>query len=207
MEFENLQYAAKRITMPEEMKRRIARNCKKQIVNTMEEYTMNNRKCNSIFRKPAAVFAIVAVCLSLSATALAATGVLQGFFRDITDFTGAIVGTSYEQATDEIDMDATANGDELTVLATFAEPDKFPYREAELLGIAEYKIINADGKVIKEGATDQSAPVENGYAAIVINVNDIESGSYKLVVNAFVSEKKADQPLTINGIWECVFTK
>ena len=42
MEFENLKSAAKEITMPEEMKRRIAHNCKKQIVNTMEEHTMNN---------------------------------------------------------------------------------------------------------------------------------------------------------------------
>lgn len=140
-------------------------------------------------------------------TALATTGVLQGFFRDITDFSGAIVGTSYEQATDEIDMDVTTNGNELTVLATFVDPDKFPYREAELLGVAKYQILDADGKVIMEGATDKSSPLLNGQAAIVIELNDIEAGSYKLVVNAFVSEKKADQPLNINGIWECEFTK
>ena len=57
MEFENLKSVAKEITMPEEMKRRIAHNCKKQMVNTMEEHTMNNRKNNSFFRKPAAIFA------------------------------------------------------------------------------------------------------------------------------------------------------
>ena len=207
MEFENLKSAAREITMPEEMKRRIARNCKNQIGNTMEEYTMHNRKTTSIFRKPAAVFAIVAVCISLSVTALAGTGVLQGFFWDITDFRGAVVGTSYEQATDEIDMNVTVNGNELTVLATFTNPDRFPYRETELLGIGEYQILDADGKVVKAGATDPSAPVENGQAAMDIGVNDMEAGSYKLIVTAFVSEKKADQPLTIHGIWECVFTK
>ena len=207
MEFENLKSAAQEITMPEEMKRRIAHNCKKQIVNTMEEHTMNNRKNNSFFRKPAAVFAALAVCLSLSVTALAATGVLQGFFRDITNHSGAIVGTSYEQATDEIDMDVTVDGDELTVLATFVDPNKFPYRESQLLGIADYRIMDAEGNVVQEGATDKFTPVANGQASIVLELNELATGSYKLIVTAFVSEKKADQPLNISGTWECEFSK
>ena len=206
MEFENLKSAAKEITMPEEMKRRIAHNCKKQIVNTMEEHTMNNRKNNSFFRKPAAVFAALAVCISLSVTALAATGVLQGFFRDITNYSGAIVGTSYEQATDEINMDIIVNGNELTVLAIFADPQIAPYVYAEQLGIAQYRIVDGNGKEVKEGSTD-SAEVVNGQAAVNIELDDISSGNYKLIVTAFVSEKKADQPLNINGNWECEFTK
>lgn len=206
MEFENLKSAAKEITMPEEMKRRIAHNCK-QIETTMEEHNMNNRKNTSFFRKPAAVFAALAVCLSLSVTALAATGVLQGFFRDITNHSGAIVGTSYEQATDEIDMDVTVDGDELTVLATFVDPNKFPYRESQLLGIADYRIMDAEGNVVQEGATDKFTPVANGQASIVLELNELATGSYKLIVTAFVSEKKADQPLNISGTWECEFSK
>ena len=207
MDFVNLKYAAKEITMPEEMKRRIAYNCKKQIISTMEEHTMNHRKNNSFFRKPAAVFAVLAVCLSLSVTALAATGVLQGFFRDITNHSGAIVGTSYEQATDEIAVDVTVNGNELTVQATFVDPNKLPYRESQLLGIAEYRIMDAEGNVVQEGASDESTPVVNGQVSIILELSDIEAGSYKLIVNSFVSEKKADQPLNISGTWECEFTK
>lgn len=206
MEFENLKSAAQEITMPEEMKRRIAHNCK-QIETTMEEHNMNNRKNISFFRKPVAVFAALAVCLSLSVTALAATGVLQGFFRDITNHSGAIVGTSYEQATDEIDMDVTVDGDELTVLATFVDPNKFPYRESQLLGIADYRIMDAEGNVVQEGATDKFTPVANGQASIVLELNELATGSYKLIVTAFVSEKKADQPLNISGTWECEFSK
>ena len=206
MEFGNLKSAAQEITMPEEMKRRIAHNCK-QIETTMEEHNMNNRKNTSFFRKPAAVFAALAVCLSLSVTALAATGVLQGFFRDITNHSGAIVGTSYEQATDEIDMDVTVDGDELTVLATFMDPNKFPYRESQLLGIADYRIMDAEGNVVQEGATDKFTPVANGQASIVLELNELATGSYKLIVTAFVSEKKADQPLNISGTWECEFSK
>ena len=206
MEFGNLKSAAQEITMPEEMKRRIAHNCK-QIETTMEEHNMNNRKNTSFFRKPAAVFVALAVCLSLSVTALAATGVLQGFFRDITNHSGAIVGTSYEQATDEIDMDVTVDGDELTVLASFVDPNKFPYRESQLLGIADYRIMDAEGNVVQEGATDKFTPVANGQASIVLELNELATGSYKLIVTAFVSEKKADQPLNISGTWECEFSK
>ena len=206
MEFENLKYVAQEITMPEEMKRRIAHNCRKQILNTMEEHTMNNRKNNSFFRKPAAVFAVLAVCLSLSVTALAATGVLQGFFRDITNYSGAIIGTSYEQASDEINMDVTVNGDEMTVRATFADPQMAPYVYAERLGIAQYRIVDGNGKIVKEGSVE-STEVINGQAAVSINLNDVDDGSYRLIVTAFVSEKKADQPLNINGNWECEFTK
>lgn len=57
------------------------------------------------------------------------------------------------------------------------------------------------------GATNQSSPVLNGQSAMIIDLNDIEAGSYKLVVYTFVSEKKADQPLNINGTWECEFSK
>ena len=207
MEFENLKSAAQEITMPEEMKRHIAHSCKKQLVNTMEEHTMNHRKNVSFFKKPAAVFAALVICLSLSVTALAATGVLQGFFRDITNRSGAIVGTSYEQATDEIAVDVTVNGNELAVLATFMNPDKFPYREAELLGIADYQIVDADGKVVQEGTTDKSTPVVNGQAPIIIDLDGLDARSYKLIVKTFVAEKKADQPLNISGTWECEFTK
>lgn len=206
MDYEKLKSAAETITMPEEVKRRIIKNCKTQISNSRKEIIMKTNKNNTFFRKPAAVFVAVALCLSLSVTALAATGVLQGFFQDITDYRGAVVGTSYEQAADEIAMNVTVNGDELTVLATFADPQMVPYVYAERLGIAAYSIVDTNGKVVKEGAAE-SIEVVNGQAAVSIQLDGIDSGSYKLIVTAFVSEKKADQPLNINGNWECAFTK
>lgn len=206
MELENLRSAAEKITLSQDKKRRILHNCETYIVNLGEEYTMYNRKATSIFKKPAAGLAALVVCLSLSVIALASTDALRGCFRDITNFFGAIVGTSYEQATDEIHMAATVHGEELTVWATFLKPGEFPYREAELLGIAEYRILDMEGKVLQKGASDP-APVVNGQSAIVIGLKDMETGSYTLSIDAFVSEKKADQPLTIHGSWECTFTR
>lgn len=206
MDYEKLKSAAETITMPEEVKRRIVRNCKTQILNSRKEIIMKTNKNNTFIKKPAAVFVAVALCLSLSVTALAATGTLKGFFRDITNWQGAVVGTSYEQATDEIEVNVTANGEELTVLAAFADPQIFPYREVEKLGIAAYCIVDTNGKTVSEGAA-ASAEVVNGRAAVSIQLDDLDSGSYKLMISAFVGEKKAEQPLNINGNWECAFTK
>ena len=157
-------------------------------------------------RKPVAVLAALAICLTLSVTVLATTGIGQGFFRDITNWQGAIVGTSYEQASDEISMCVAVNGNELTVRATFSIPQEFPYREIEKLGIAACRIVDVNGKTVKEG-TAEATEVISGQAAILIPMEDIDSGDYKLIVTAFVAEKKAEQPLNLNGHWECEFTK
>ena len=167
---------------------------------------MNTSRKNTFFRKPAVVFAAVILCLSLSVTAVAASDVVKGSFRDITNWQGAIVGTSYEQATDEINMRVSVNDGELTALATFCIPQEFPYREIEKLGIAAYRIVNTDGKVVAEGSAE-STQVVNGQAAIRIKVDNIDAGSYTLVVTAFVGEQKAEQSLNINGCWECTFSK
>lgn len=159
----------------------------------------------AIFGKPATAVAVIAICLVLPITALAASGALKGFFVNITDYRGAIVGQTYEQATDEIDMSAVVNGDQITAVVVFEDPEAPPYNEAEKLGIAEYRILGADGKSVKEGCTE-SVEVVDGQAAISLRMDGIDHGDYVLVVTALVSEKKADQPLNISGNWECRFT-
>lgn len=202
MEWNGLKSAAETITMPGDMKRRIAKNCKMQISKYERESMM---KRNTFFRKPAAVFAVLAICLSLSVTALAAPGIRKGHFRDIKNWQGAVVGTAYDQATDEIHVDVTVSGDTLTVLAAFADPQMAPYRYAEALGIDAYRIVDASGRTVKEGSAE-AVRIVGGGTAISIPLDDISSGTYTLMVTSFVSEKKAEQPLPINGSWECVFT-
>ena len=161
---------------------------------------------NMTFRKPAAVLAAVVLCVALSAAAFAVTGAGQGFFRDLIRWDGAVVGASYEQATDEIRVDVSVHGDLLRILASFANPRKAPYSETETLGIADYRIVDAYGKVLRQG-TAEAAAVVDGQAEINISLDGLDRGSYRLVITAFVSEKKADQPLHIRGSWESSFTR
>ena len=202
MEYGKLKIAAENIAMPDDMKCRIVRNCRAQIMDSGKETTM--RKIH--FRKPIAICAVLVICLSLTVAAVAAPGTVKGFFRDVKDWRGAVVGTSYEQATDEIHMSVTANAEELTVLATFADPQMAPYKYVERLGISEYKIVDVKGKTVEKG-TAESAEILNGQAVIKVPLDGIDGGNYKLVVTAFVAEAKAEQPLQLHGHWESEFTK
>ena len=201
MKYSNMKNVAEKIVMPEDMKRRIIANCKLEISQTRKDSIM---KKNKMFKRPAAVFAAMAICLSLSVSAMAASGVLKGFFQDIKRPDGAIVGTTYEQATDEIAIELNVNDDVLVIEAYFTGDAPF---EAEELGIGDYQIVDGNGKVVKEDTSISYAEIIDGYATMKIHMNDVEDGSYKLKINSFIATKKADQPLTVYGNWEHNFTK
>lgn len=201
MKYSNMKNVAEKIVMPEDMKRRIITNCKLEISQTRKDSIM---KKNKMFKRPAAVFATMAICLSLSVTALAATGVLKGFFQDVKRPDGAVVGTTYEQATDEITIELTVNDDVLTIETSFTGKDPFI---AEELGLGDYMIVDGNGKIVKEGTSTGYAEIIDGHATMKIYMNDVEDGSYKLKINSFIATKKADQPLTVYGNWEHNFTK
>jgi len=189
------------IEMPEEMKQRIIRNC----YNKTEVKAMRK---NKVFQKPVVAVASVMVCLCLvGVTAVfAANGKLEGFFKDITRWDGAVIGISYEQATEEIKMSAVAAEDELTVTAEFVKAEMIPYKEFETFGIKEYRIMDEQGNVVIKGDTTEAFEIMEGKVNIVIPIADFSSGKYTLVVSGFIGSKKADQPLTLGGNWECEIT-
>ncbi len=165
---------------------------------------MNKNNTNSWFKKPASVAAVVSLCLCFTAAAAAAG--YFGFFQDITNWNGAIVGTQYEQASDEIEVSIVSEENEITVYAVMVHPASVPYSELETLGIQSYKIVDMSGKTIVEGEETELFEVVNGKAEITVPLDHVSSGDYKLIITAFVGAKKADQPLQINGTWECAFS-
>ena len=150
------------------------------------------------------VAAVISFCLCLTITVAAAGS--RGFFKDITDRHGTVIGTQYQQASDEIEVSVMPAQNELTVLAVMANPDVIPYNELEFLGIESYQIVDLSGNVIVEGDRTDLSEIVNGETEIKISLDHISSGNYKLVINAFVGSKKADQPLQINVTWECAFS-
>lgn len=202
MEYEMLKTAAGKITMPNGKKRRMAENIRIQL----EREENASMKTKPIARKSMAVFAAAVICVMLSVAALAASETVKGYFRDITNLWGAVVGTSYEQATDEITVSAKVEGDRLVVTASFADPGAVPYVYSEQLGIGAYEIVDASGNILKEGTVKAEAVV-NGQTRLAIPLDGIGIGSHKLVITEFVSEKKADQPLSMHGNWEMEFEK
>lgn len=190
--------------MSKEMQERIVRKCYVE----MEEEIMNTNITKKTTRKSMVAVAALALCFCLTGvTALAATGKLQGFFKDITDWSGAVTGTTYEQATDEIEMSIGQVSDMLTIEFTMVDPNVAPYVFFEAFGVESYKIVAQDGKVLVEGEKTEMVEINDGKINLSISVGSLASGEYKLVVSKLVGSSKADQPLVISGKWECEFVK
>jgi len=194
----------KEIEMPKEMQQRILGNCDRK----MEEKNMSKNTTKSSFKKIVTVAASLVLALSVTGvTALAAAGKLEGFFKDITRWDGAVIGTSYEQATDEVEIDITPKEDGLTVEVKFMEPQKAPYSSFELLGIEKFEVRDKAGNLILEEATSELSEITAGRTSIHLPLNEILSGEYKLIITELVGSSKADQPLIMSGTWESQFIK
>ena len=194
----------KEIEMPDDMKNRIVSKCKVEL----EEQKMSKRKINKFARRPMVAAASLVLCLCLAgATVLASTGKLQGFFKDVKRWDGAVVGTTYEQATDEIAVKITEVKEELTLEISMLDSNVAPYSVFELFGVKKYKIIDMDGKNIAEADDENMAELISGKVVVQIPLNNIAEGAYKLIISEMVGSAKADQPLVLSGIWEIEFTK
>lgn len=201
MEFRELKQSVQKIEMPDEMQDRIIRNCRASAVHRTEEIIMKNR-VSFTFKKAVSIAAVIALCLCASVAAANHFGA----FKDVTNRTGAVVGSEYVQATDEIEVTAVAEQGVLTITATFLAPDTAPYSEEETFHVGSYQIINASGNVIIYGEGDDFVEIVDGEAVMTLSLDGVDNGDYKLVISSFVGSKKADQPLKISGDWACEFT-
>lgn len=178
----------KKIKMPDEMKERIIKRCEEKTIR--EEKNMKKK-----IKKPLTLGIAIAICLSMS-VAVVASVADGGFFKDKTNAFGAVTGSEYLNATEEIEVSVTENKIEVT----FLKPDTAPYKYSEFLSVGEYAITNESGEEIS--AEFVSEKVINGKVSFNTNLPE---GKYTLIIKTFISEKKADQPLEINGLWECEF--
>lgn len=183
-------------------------NSKTNINRELERITMNRRKEKRFLKRPLTIAATLVLCVCLTGfTALATSGKLQGFFKDITNWNGTVTGTEYEQATEEISISMVKTGEELNVLVTFANPEAVPYCEFEEFGIESYRIEDTSGNVIVDNNPTDMVKMNGEQLELSIPLEGIPNGNYKLIIDAFVGGKKAHQPLRLNGVWESEFVK
>lgn len=195
MEHENLKISAQKIIMSDETKKELIKKCEK----IMEVKNMNKK--NSIVKR-AVIIAVVSACLCCTAAGAA----YHGFFKDIFRYDGAVVGTKYEQATNEIKVSVTAYSEKLTVVAEAVDPSAFPYAAFDNMNLYKYKIVDSNGKTVIYSLPAEASDYADGKAEIIIPFQNIENGAYKLIIHSFVGESKGDQPLVISGEWEIDFS-
>ena len=188
----------KEIEMPKDMQQRIIENC----------YIETEKKSMKTIKRPMVAVASFAICVCLTGvSALAAIGKLEGFFRDIKRWDGAVVGTSYEQATDEVELNIVEVSDKLVVEITMVNSNTAPYSFFEILGIKDYRIVDANDNVIVENKNLEMSVISGDKIYINVPLENVDDGEYTLMVNELVGSAKADQPLVLTGTWECDFVR
>lgn len=191
MDFYGIKENVEAIHMPKDARRRIRTN-----VIIQKEYTMKKH-----FPKTAAIAAILALCLCLPLGAAAAGK--TGIFRDIFNHQGAIVGQTYENATDEIRVTAKTAGEKLVVTVEFLKPEEMPYAALQTLSLGAYSL---DGDQKDENGLIQATATMKNNVSISENkatfTLPLNPGATTLHITSFEGSAKADQPLTISGNWE-----
>ena len=180
-------------------------------LNKLEEKNMNKFNNITWLKKFGTVAAVFTIC----AITVVSASSLKGYFKDVKNFSSAITGTEYLNATNDINVNVVDVNDEFVTLnVNITNPTEAPFRFIEELAITEYKILD---KETKEILTVDSA-VENSQST-AINKNDIlvklplnnaslnVDHTYTLEISEMYGVKKADQPLKITGDWKCEFKR
>lgn len=82
-----------------------------------------------------------------------------------------------------------------------------PDNGSEQFGIHPFEILDKDGNAILKSEELIVSNVVDGCAEIQIEIDELNNGTYSLVIDEMVSEKKADQPLALCGNWVVNFEK
>lgn len=163
----------------------------------------------------AAAVLICAIMVCICSPSIARS--MKGFYRDIVRWDGAVVGVEYENATDEVRIDAGGAVKEdgklvLPLEVTLLDMSKEPYiRFMGEVALGDYQVLDEAGKEVYSvsGQQKTSGLLENGKAGIIqpLGVETLSTGTeYKLVIMSIYGLQKAEQPLKIKGHWECRFT-
>ena len=188
----------------------------KEEIKNMEERTMSKPKI--AIKRTLAIAAVLALCLvTVCMTPLASS--IKGFFSDIIRFDGAITGTQYENATNDIKIDVleitSENGAVIIPLElTFENPTEAPFPYIQEVAVSEYKIFDSNNKEIiktKLSAEDgDKGTVADGKVLVNLSIDDVKFSSgeeYTIVIDKMYGLSKADAPLHITGTWKCNFIR
>ena len=179
-------------------------------LNKVEGKNMSKPRNITWLRKVSTVAAVVTVC----AITVVSAGAIKGMFKDVKRWDGAVIGTEYVNATNDIEMNITETKAEYISLdINFENPNEAPFAFLEEVAITDYKILdNNDKEVLEVNSTVENgvkSKVENGKILIELPTNDKldNDENYKLVIDTVYGLAKAEQPLKITGTWECEFTR
>lgn len=182
----------------------------KKEINKLEGRSMNKYKNVDWIKRAATIAAVVSICL----ITVVAANPEKGFFKDVTRFDGAIRGTEYVNAQNEVTFKVIQDeeGNETFELEVeFVKKDVAPFKYIQEIVIPEYKIVNEkDEEILSvknslENAT--KATVEDGKVLLKLTIpeeitSQIESQKHFIEIENIYGLAKTEQPLKISGGWK-----
>lgn len=133
---------------------------------------------------------------------------IRGYFADVFRFDGAVVGTEYNNATDEITVTAISDGESITVTPQLLYPQEAPYAFITEISLRNVTITDSSGKKLMTVDETDPSILSNGTVSLVIplgTVNLSPHAEYTVSFNTVVGHAKAEQPLPMSGNWSCTF--
>ena len=156
----------------------------------------------------AAVAALVLTVGILGGGAVFADSI-RGFFSDVTRFDGAVVGTEYHNATEEIAVTASADDHSIIVNAQFLYPKDAPYAFISEISLEKITLTDGSGSILMQFEESSATSISNGEAQVSIPLDGRTldaNEEYILYFDTVVGHAKAEQPLPMSGNWRCSFT-
>ena len=179
-------------------------------INKVEGKNMSKPKNIIWLRRASTVAAVVTIC----AVTVVSAGAIKGMFKDVKRWDGAVIGTEYVNATNDIEMSINATKDEYISLdINFENQNEAPFAFIQEVAITDYKVLdNNDKEVLEVNSTVENGikgKVENGRVLVELPTEDKlnTNQDYKIVIDTIYGLAKADQPLKITGTWECEFSR
>ena len=171
------------------------------------ERLRNERRSHSSHKSMPKIIAAAAAALAVAVCGVAGFAAIKGgYFSDEKNFLGAVTGTRYEQASEEISVTAQTNGSYVDICIELLNISEAPYCYTETLAIGEYTLTDESGATIDIDLAEIQAAPADGMAVISVPVSSLNDGSYSLEITQLLGCSKADAPLKINGKWECEFS-
>ncbi|MDE6789508.1 MAG: hypothetical protein K2J47_09350 [Ruminococcus sp.] len=166
------------------------------------EYSKSVKKGKKIPRWTVAVIIPAVIACVSAGTYMAVEG---GFFKDKTTISGTVIGQTYENATDEIEVTSDYSDGILHITLNLLKSNSFPYLVLDEMKPYDFSLTNLSDNSVTVDIQFDYAVINENTVDIAVDFNATTDTEYKLTINSFIGSKKADQPLEINGNWETFF--
>lgn len=165
-----------------------------------------NKKARSFNVKRIAIIAAAVIMVFATTGVIVYAATYGGFFNDVTNLFGAVTGTEYLNATNEVDIEIN---EDMTAKIMFKNPTDAPYAYISEVKLCDYRIVDANGdEVVSITDGNIISVISNGVAELPVDIGNcvlIEGNNYSLVIESFFGLSKVDAPLEIKGEWHCDF--